>query len=258
LGVKDEEQNGLIVLDECASWLNSRDYNDPGRKPMFDWFLHSRKHGWDVLYLIQDWEALDKQFRQSFMEYRVPVWRLDRFPIPLIGWIIRLFFSTARVLPKVHIARFFYGGLKIPTYSKWALGRLYYKAYDTEQKFTEANGIGLHSQLSAWHVRSRYQTRWQMYKGVMFSSFLVGCFCAFLLTASIGKLMGYARPASPSEVALPVEADSEIVGFFREGPLLIFTTKDGRQLSSRTFLETSAGYRALVAGKWYSQPGAAK
>src|SRR5690349_9318508 len=49
----DESQNGLIVLDELGTWLNARQWGDKERQPVIDWLLHSRKKGWDVMFIVQ-------------------------------------------------------------------------------------------------------------------------------------------------------------------------------------------------------------
>ena len=52
-GDYDEDNNGLLVLDEIATWLNSRTWNERGRAALMDWFVHARKYGWDVIFLVQ-------------------------------------------------------------------------------------------------------------------------------------------------------------------------------------------------------------
>lgn len=61
----DEEKNGILVLDECGTFFNSRSWNDKDRKAVIDWLLHSRKKGWDVYLLVQDIQLLDKQGREA-------------------------------------------------------------------------------------------------------------------------------------------------------------------------------------------------
>ena len=34
----DESRNGLLVLDECGTWFNSRSWGDKDRQPVIDWF----------------------------------------------------------------------------------------------------------------------------------------------------------------------------------------------------------------------------
>ena len=50
----DENKNGLLVLDECGTWFNARSWNDKSRQDVINWFLHARKLGWDIIFLIQD------------------------------------------------------------------------------------------------------------------------------------------------------------------------------------------------------------
>lgn len=49
----DEKNNGLIVLDECGVFFNSRDWQTAERQDVIKWLLHSRKLGWDVLLIVQ-------------------------------------------------------------------------------------------------------------------------------------------------------------------------------------------------------------
>lgn len=82
----DESKNGIIVLDELAVWLNSRTFNDKSRMPVIDWLLHSRKKGWDVYFICQHLEQIDKQVRQALVEYLVVCRRMDRMKIPFFWW----------------------------------------------------------------------------------------------------------------------------------------------------------------------------
>lgn len=106
-----EELNGAVVLDEAATWLNARTYSDKGRQAVIDWFLHTRKLGWDVFLIIQNVSLLDKQLRDALVEYAVVCRRLDRIKVPLIGSLINtLTFGliTGR-MPQVHVAIVRYG-----------------------------------------------------------------------------------------------------------------------------------------------------
>lgn len=71
------EGRGVMVLDEAGGWLNARDWNDPARKPVLEWFRKHRKYGWDVYLLVQDEEQLDKHVRKLF-EYHVHLRNLRR------------------------------------------------------------------------------------------------------------------------------------------------------------------------------------
>jgi hypothetical protein len=106
-----EELNGAIFLDECGTWLNSREWSGKGRQQLIDWLLHSRKRGWDVFFVIQSLSLMDKQIRDALAEYVVTCKRLDRLKIPIIGSLIRIFTLGRKrgMMPKLHVATVYYG-----------------------------------------------------------------------------------------------------------------------------------------------------
>ncbi len=50
----EESTYGAFILDECGTWFNARGWQDKARKPVIDWFLHARKLGWDLFFIVQD------------------------------------------------------------------------------------------------------------------------------------------------------------------------------------------------------------
>jgi hypothetical protein len=150
----DESKYGLIVLDECGTWLNSREWNDKDRRALIDWFLHARKKRWDVIFLIQDIDAVDQQIARALCEHLVICRRLDRMRFVRIP------------LPKLHIANVYYGRNKENFVERWVYkGTDLYTAYDTLQQFRD--GIEFfetgpmdmrapYTMLSAWHLKGRY------------------------------------------------------------------------------------------------------
>ncbi|GBG15202.1 flagellar P-ring protein [Novimethylophilus kurashikiensis] len=153
----DEEHNGLLVLDELVTWLNSRSWNDKGRKDLIDWFVHARKFGWDIIFLVQSIEAVDKQLIDTLMEYHVPVINLSKINIPVIGRLYKHFNTKGKPLrlPKVHIAHVMY--LDKISADRWTFRAMdLYAAYDTKQVISENYPHGPHSQLSRWHLEGRY------------------------------------------------------------------------------------------------------
>lgn len=153
----DEEKNGIIVLDELASWLNARTFNDKTRMPVIDWLLHSRKHGWDVFFVCQHLEQIDKQVRTSLVEYLVTCRRLDRLKIPFIGKLIQSFTAgyIKGNLPKIHIATVRYGCEKDAIVAdRWVYqAKDLYKAYNTRQVFTDSYAHGVFSYVPPWHLK---------------------------------------------------------------------------------------------------------
>jgi len=134
----DEEKNGLLVLDECGTWLNTRAWaGDKARQPMLDWMLHARKLGWDVLLIVQDLEIIDKQIRLALAEHLVICKRADRLTIPFVSKIISTITGYTITFPKVHFAIVRYGSERLsPVVDRWwYTGRRFYRAYDTKQAF---------------------------------------------------------------------------------------------------------------------------
>lgn len=154
----DESNNGMLVLDEAGTWFNTRSWNDKSRHAVVDWFRHARKFGWDVYFIIQDIESLDKQARGSLAEYVVECRRMDKVGIPLISSLSKALTGYRVTWPRFHLAIVKYsdagrGGL---TVDKWLYrGSDLYDSYDTTQVFADVNN-GLYQYLTPWHVKGRF------------------------------------------------------------------------------------------------------
>ena len=137
-GEYNEKKAGLLVFDECATWFNSRTWNDKGRKALIDWLLHARKLGWDIIFIIQNVSMMDAQAREGFAEMVVHCRRLDRLTIPFLTWFCKLGGLEVRP-PKVHWGIVKYGAAESsPMIERWVYtGTDLYKAYDTRQVFTD-------------------------------------------------------------------------------------------------------------------------
>ncbi|WP_050808555.1 zonular occludens toxin domain-containing protein [Collimonas fungivorans] len=154
----DEATYGLVVLDEMATWMNSRSWADKGRQALLDWFVHSRKMRWDSYMLCQSPNQIDKQVRESLVEQTVACKRLDKIRIPFLGALTKHFFGVELRAPKIHLAIVKYGvGNDAVLSDRWTYrGKNLYAAYDTEQKFSPTYSDGIFSYLSPWHVAGRY------------------------------------------------------------------------------------------------------
>lgn len=157
-----EEHNGLIVLDECGQWLNTRNFQDRDRGKLINWFIHARKKRWDVIFIIQHINALDKQFRDMFAEHIVTCQRLDRLRVPVLSWLLSFIGIDLR-LPKLHRAVVKYGsGQGAMTVDVWTyFGTSLYAAFNTEQLFDAETQCGIYQLLPPWYTRGRYETDWQ-------------------------------------------------------------------------------------------------
>lgn len=169
----DESRYGLLVLDELAVWMNARTWADKSRQSIIDWLVHSRKKRWDVIFLIQHPEMLDKQVRQALMEYHVKCRRFDKVKLPIVSALGE--FLTLGMwngyLPRVHLGVVTYsegGSAQYPlVVDRWFYrGHDLYSAYDTEQVFSDGYDAGLYCYLTPWHLRGRYMqpTRWELFR----------------------------------------------------------------------------------------------
>lgn len=200
----DESQNGLLILDECGNILNSRTYNDAGRKGLIEWFLHARKLGWDCIFIVQNLSLLDKQIRDALVEYKVVVKRLDRLKVPFLS---TLGFKIS--LPQIHFANIFYGteSRSISADKDFFRGRDLYKAYSTRQmlvgegigadgeiKAVETLNDGVSTTLSPWHLKGRHMSRAALIKPYAFGGVIFGLFFGAATVLSYGWTAGYKLP----------------------------------------------------------------
>lgn len=174
----DEKKNGLLVLDECGTWFNSRTWNDKGRSAVIDWCLHARKLGWDIIFIVQNISIVDKQARLALGEHLVICRRLDRMRIPIISALISLItFGVLELrLPRIHVGVVKYGDSETAlTVDKWwSYGTGLYSAYDTKQAFIDnkvvtvdspktANAVhdtaGVYSLLPPYYTHYRYRVQ---------------------------------------------------------------------------------------------------
>ena len=157
----DESRNGLIVLDECGTWFNSRNWNDRDRKPVNEWFLHARKLGWDVILIIQDIALLDSQARDALAEHVVFCKRLDRIQIPFVGSLFKAITGRRLSGPRVHVAKCVYGLTeRDPVADRWVYrGNDLFRCYDTKQTFLEDYEPKTYSLLTPWHLKGRYAVK---------------------------------------------------------------------------------------------------
>ena len=220
----DESQNGLLLLDECGTWFNSRNWSDKDRKPVNDWFLHARKLGWDVILIIQDIKLLDSQAREALAEHTVFCKRLDRIQVPYLGTLYKAFTGYRLSGPKIHVARCVYG-TNVTDFlaDRWVYrGTDLFSAYDTKQLFLEDYPHAVHSLLTPWHLKGRYarpkdkefymrltKIYWKRFRGPV--ALAVGAFFGMFLSQIIGPILhAQADPVAVEVVAeLPIEVATE-------------------------------------------------
>lgn len=135
-GPFDEKRFGVIVLDEAAVFLNSRDWQGKDRTAVIAWLRHARKLRWHLILLSQDIESLDKQVRVALAEHVVRCRRGDRLTVPVFSFFTKMLGLGPIRLPQIHIGVVRYGsGAHAPVVDRWFLpdARALWGAYDTQQ-----------------------------------------------------------------------------------------------------------------------------
>lgn len=133
----DESKNGLVVIDELLTHLNSRSFKDKDRLAIVSWFVQMGKYGWDLVLIGQDFEGVDKQLRDTTIDQRVNVKSgANYFGFGFVNGLAHKIFDVFNV-PKFSVARFYDGKSK----TRKAQGyQFYIKSwchpwYNTAQKF---------------------------------------------------------------------------------------------------------------------------
>ncbi|MBT2771157.1 assembly protein [Halomonas sp. ISL-60] len=248
----DESKNGLLVLDECGTWFNARSWNDKSRQDVINWFLHARKLGWDIIFLIQDLSIMDKQARVALAEHVVYCRRLDRVSVPFVGALYSMFVGSKMPMPKVHLGIVKYGDS--PTsmvVERWTYtGRALYPAYDTKQAFSDHYAHGTYSVLPPWLTHGRLRVPhdarfymkmthiyWKRFNRPLLSlaSFVLGCFITLSVLVADrvnARSQDDTPPAAPQE--LPDFSTTRIASFSQFGEHTTYRLIDSNHQSLTT------------------------
>jgi Zonular occludens toxin (Zot) len=186
----DEGQNGLLILDECGTMLNARSYKEAGRQDLINWFLHARKLGWDVMFISQSANMIDKQIRDALIEYLVVCKRFDRYNIPFLPWL-----GIKIKLPRIHFAIIKYGNTSgsMVADRDFFRGKGVFDAYSTRQVIS-GQVEGVYSVLSPWHLKGRFMTPTQLAKFAAKTSWVAGLALGCLATWIFYTASGYQKP----------------------------------------------------------------
>lgn len=271
----DESHNGALVLDECGSWLNTRNFQDKGRAELLEWAIHARKYGWDIFFIMQNISQVDKQLRDSLLEYVVRLNRLDRMKVPFVSSGLKMLTAGATdgSMPRMHIGVVRLGPSPDGIVAdRWMFrGDDLNRAYNTTQVFSDAYPHGTHCLLSAWHLSARVGVAddfvgpirpyardavllrprtpppepppKHMTKFLVFALLLGGLFGA------VGS-----RMVEPSITKTAVNAADrvftskvQIVGVIQPGGVPIVVLSDGRTIRATNYRRTRDGHEAQIS-----------
>ncbi len=252
----DEKNNGLLILDECATFLNSRQWQGNGRQEVINWLVQSRKYGWDLLLIAQHGNLIDKSVRESLIELQGTMRRMDKMQVPVLSPLYKYFTGKPLHFPRIHFVSLRYGfAAEAPVADRWFFrGVELYKGYDTLQKIRdqskEVDGIhGLASMLSAWDLKGRYMSKWNIRRQMAAGGLVLGV----LFGGVGGYLVRHFKPL-PGEVQVveSVDPSVKVRGVIHDAhDRVVLLLSDGRQVvpsSSKTDLK---GTRYLVGSTWF-------
>lgn len=200
----NEEKNGLLVLDEVATFLNSRNWQERDRQDLIAFFAQSRKRGWDLVFLAQHQRMLDAQIRDSLCDLLAVCKRADKISIPFLSPVWKWLTGKPFKFPKYHAVNFYYGFLpNAPRIDRWFYGGAeFHKGYDTLQKISPLVGqVGLSCNLDAWRLKGRHMSKFQLYKGVGIAGFLLG-----LIVGGVSGYVFFLFNGSDKEESFAVES----------------------------------------------------
>jgi hypothetical protein len=243
-----EKKNGLLVLDEVSTFLNSRDWQGGDRNKVLAWLVQSRKFGWDLLLITQHANQIDKQVREALIEVQGTVRRMDRIQVPLLSMIWKYFTNEPLHFPRIHFLALRYGfDANAPVADRWFWrGSEDYKAYDTLQKISPITGQqGLSTMLSAYDLKGKRMNKWDLRRQMAAGGLVIG----FILGFGGGWYGGTVQ--LPEQVA---EATDEVVtvkGVVEGAGTISVVLSDGRTALASSFKADKQGTRYQVGGKWY-------
>lgn len=243
-----EKKNGLLVLDEVSTFLNSRDWQGGDRNKVLAWLVQSRKFGWDLLLITQHGNQIDKQVREALIEVQGTVRRMDRIQVPLLSPIWKYFTNEPLHFPRIHFLALRYGfDAHAPVADRWFWrGNDDYKAYDTLQKISSITGQqGVSTMLSAWDLKGKKMNKWDLRRQMAAGGLVIGLMIGF----GGGWFGGQYR--MPESTAETIDETVTVKGVVEGGGSMSVVLTDGRTALVTSFKADKQGARYQVGGKWY-------
>lgn len=249
----DEKRNGLLVLDEVSTFLNSREWQKGDRAGFISWLAQSRKLGWDLVLIAQHPRMIDAQIRDSLFELHANCRRLDKMAVPMVSPVWQWLTGKPLRMPSLHIVTMRYGFAPgaPKALSWWYSGADLHSAYDTLQKISPITGQeGLSMFLSPWKTKGRYLSKVALYRGVGMAAFVLGAL------VGIAGAYGYSvvKPEdAPVAQVEKVDGKSFIAGIVSAGDRVQLLLTDGRSVRSEAAKMADGGVIHRAGGVWYRE-----
>lgn len=248
----DEKYNGLLLLDEVATFLNAREWNGNGRQEFISWLAQSRKYGWDLLLIAQSVGMVDKQVRDSFIDVQGTVRNLEKMAVPVLSPIWKYFTGEPLHFPKMHFVALKYGFHPDAAISdRWFWrGSEIYKAYNTLQRISGITGQqGTSIGLSAWELKGRRMNKWDLRRQMAAGGLVIG-----LLIGFVGGYVSSSQAARLKKPDAAVVADDgvKVRGVIETDVTRLILT-DGRTVLAEGTKYDQTGTSYKVGGRWYAE-----
>jgi len=250
----NEKLNGLLLLDEIATFLNSREWNGNGRQEVINWLLQSRKYGWDLCFIAQHANLIDKQLRESLMEIQGTVRRMDKIAVPLLSPLWKYFTGEPLYMPKIHYVALLYGfGQGAPVADRWFFrGTELYEAYDTLQRISPVTGqTGPSSMLSAWDLKGKHMKKWDLRRQMAAGGLVIGCLIGFAGGFGAGWKKFKNEPVSQI-VATATGEEIKVRGIIG-GDVARLLLTNGETVIAESVKNDAGGVQYGAKGKWYAE-----
>ncbi len=130
-----KENNLLLVIDEAQLLFNARSWKDEGRFEWLEFLSQHRKYGYKIIFIAQDIEMIDKQFRClcEFDVRHTAASSISMFTrlISLLGY-------------RVTCAKYYYFGSHILAFRDiYRIKKSVYQHYDTSQDIINPDFSGV-------------------------------------------------------------------------------------------------------------------
>jgi len=248
----DEKYNGLLLLDEVATFLNAREWNGNGRQEFISWLAQSRKYGWDLLLIAQSVGMVDKQVRDSFIDVQGTVRNMEKMAVPVLSPIVKYFTGQPLHFPKMHFVALKYGFHPDAAISdRWFWrGSELYKAYNTLQRISGITGQqGTSIGLSAWEMKGRHMNKWDLRRQMAAGGLVLGLLIAFP--------SGYWAAVKKGSMEKPLEVVQVDDGVKVRGVITSDVTRlvltNGQTVIADAMKADLSGSQYKSGGRWYAE-----
>lgn len=250
--------DGLLILDELGTFLESRNWQKNGRDEIISWFLQAGKFGWRRIFIAQGPKLIDSQIRSSCVEVYALVRDLESFVVPYIGGLLQSLGFDGTMPAKVGVAARLGMSENSPqAWRDWVKKDRYFGTYNTNQVFHPDVGIpsgGGYWMLSAWELKGRYMSFWQLHRAALALTAVVALTVGAVGGRYASRAAEFSQKLSGSVVdsgAAKKFADVAVSGVFESGGLKYLILKDGKVLPVSIVHADSTGYSYQSGGLWY-------